>query len=395
MVFLLFLKLLNHETALTEKPKIVLQNGMHHGEAVVKIVFAYNRQLMGALKASTKARWSASMRCWYIAADAFNLAAFFTAMKPLAYIDYSALKEDGSRKDLARKATVKPAELSAGQQQELADFKQWMLQQRYAENTIKTYTACLAHFFRFYPEKEIDEVNKQDIETFNHDFILKKGFAVKTQNQYISAIKTFYLKMKGTSHSLNQLERPLEGRKLPKVIPIETVQKMLANIANIKHRTALTTIYALGLRRSELLNLRLRHISFQRDVVQIKNAKGGKDRDLPLPASLKKLIETYYRQLRPQEWLIEGQKPGERYSATSLENIFKKYLAKATKDDAFTLHSLRHSYATHLLDMGVDLRIIQELLGHKSSRTTEIYTHVSMKNLKNVKNPLDEFGAMG
>jgi len=169
------------------------------------------------------------------------------------------------------------------------------------------------------------------------------------------------------------------------------VQKMLAGIANIKHKTALTTIYSLGLRRSELIQLKLTDISFKRDVVEIINAKGKKDRDLPLPKKLKELITTYYRQEKPLAWLIEGQKPGKPYSATSLENIFKNNMAKVMKSNNFTLHSLRHSYATHMMDMGVDLRIIQELLGHKSSRTTEIYTHVSMRNLKNVKNPLDGF----
>ncbi len=123
----------------------------------------------------------------------------------------------------------------------------------------------------------------------------------------------------------------------------------------------------------------------------ILNAKGKKDRDLPLPKKLKALLTIYYKQVRPHVWLIEGQEPGMPYSATSLSNIFHKYLERVIKNHNFTLHSLRHSYATHLLDMGVDLRIIQELLGHKSSRTTEIYTHVSMKSLKNVKNPLDGF----
>ena len=112
---------------------------------------------------------------------------------------------------------------------------------------------------------------------------------------------------------------------------------------------------------------------------------------MPLPKKLKELITIYYRQVKPEVWLIEGQKPGTVYSATSLGNIFKKYLTRIIKNHNFTLHSLRHSYATRLLDMGVDLRIIQELPGRKSSRATEIYTHVSMKNLKNVKNSMDGF----
>ncbi len=197
--------------------------------------------------------------------------------------------------------------------------------------------------------------------------------------------------MKGIRYELETIERPIEGQKLPRVIPIEDVQAFLAAIPNIKHKTALSTIYSLGLRRGELLGLKLQNINFKRDVVEIINAKGKKDRVLPLSKKLKEILATYIRQKNPQVWLIEGQKPGTPYSATSLGNTFKKYLSKIIKNHTFTLHNLRHSYATHLLDMGVNLRIIQELLGHKSSKTTEIYTHVSMKNLKNVKNPLDDF----
>lgn len=150
----------------------------------------------------------------------------------------------------------------------------------------------------------------------------------------------------------------------------------------MKHKVALSALYSLGLRRGELISLKLIDINFKRDSVQIINSKGRKDRDLPLPKSLKKLIDKYLQQYNPQIYLIEGQKPGSKYSTTSLENIFKKYLDLVLKNHSFTPHSFRHSYATHLLEMGVDLWVIQELLGHKSSRTTKIYTHVSMKNLK-------------
>jgi len=178
------------------------------------------------------------------------------------------------------------------------------------------------------------------------------------------------------NYELNDIERPIEGFKLPKVIPIEDVQKMLVIITNIKHKTALTTIYSLRLRRSKLLNLKLQDISFKRDTIEIINSKGKKDRVLSLPKKLKELITVYFRQVKPKKWLIEGQTSEMKYSATSVEKIFKKYLDRVIKKHIFTPHSLRHSYATHLLDMGVDIRTIQELLGHKNLETTMIYTHV-------------------
>ncbi len=291
-----------------------------------------------------------------------------------------------------RKETYKDLEpLTDLHKKEIRQFVEWMIQKRYSENTVKTYTGCMVVFFRYYSKKPLQEISIKDIERFNFDFIIKHGYSSKTQNQYISAIKTFYIKMKSINYELEHIERPIEGQKLPKVIPIEDVQTMLAGIPNIKHKTALTMIYALGLRRGELLNLKLEDIDFKRNTVKILNAKGKKDRDLPLPKKMKELLEIYYRQVQPKEWLIEGQIPGMSYSASSLSSIFHKYLGRVIKNNNFTLHSLRHSYATHLLDMGVDLRIIQELLGHKSSRTTEIYTHVTMRSLKNVKNPIDGF----
>jgi len=466
-------------------PEIKLAFDTHRDQAVVSLNFEKDFTLIGKVKTIKGTTWSQSRRFWYIPKDDFKLNKVFEALKDVAFVDSSALKNETLKQkeivpaeqsaekknclievwcnekektfylsvpytlkekfkklegawwhsdlrlwsatdtienreqlkaillegglkaeykiDLFVKnkkgKTPKPkknnyenlAELSDVHKAEIEAFKRWMIQKRYAENTIKVYPACLTIFFRFYTNKLIDDIRIKDIEKFNFDFIIKNKYSPKTQNQYISAIKTFYIKMKGINYEIANLERPIEGLKLPKVIPIEQVQQMLAGIANIKHKTALTTIYSLGLRRSELLQLKLTDISFKRDVVEIINSKGKKDRDLPLPKKLKELITTYYRQEKPLAWLIEGQKPGKPYSPTSLSKIFEKYLCRIIKDKKFTPHSFRHSYATHLMDMGVDLRIIQELLGHKSSRTTEIYTHVSMKNLKNVKNPLDGF----
>src|SRR5690554_2776758 len=181
---------------------------------------------------------------------------------------------------------------------------------------------------------------------------------------------------------IEEIERPRKGRPLPKVIPLELVQQMLATIPNLKHKVALSTIYGLGLRRSELLNLKLNDIDFIRKTVTVLNSKGKKDRVLPLPLKLEVMMSSYLKTHQPQAWLIEGSAKGKKYSATSLQNIFDKYMSKIKKTHNFTLYCLRHSIATHLLENGTDLRYIQELLGHKSSRTTEIYTHVSMKSLK-------------
>jgi site-specific recombinase XerD len=270
-------------------------------------------------------------------------------------------------------------------------FRQWLQQRRYANQTIKTYTSMLETFLTHFPEKRIGDISLRDIEEFNYYHVIGKGFSASYQNQMINAIKLFYLKMLGINFELKGLERPRKSRPLPKVIPKDVVREMLQRIPNIKHRAALTMVYSLGLRRGELLNIKLSDLCSRTSSLMVRNAKGNKDRVLPVPAKVMQLIIRYYRAYKPETWLFEGDKAGKKYSATSLSRIFHRYLSIVLENHNFTLHCLRHSFATHLLEGGTDLRYIQEMLGHKSSRTTEIYTHVSTKSLSNIKNPVEDF----
>lgn len=376
---------------------IVLTYGTHRANAVVWVKCAYDEQLTQQLKIQAGARWSQSRKCWYILKDQFNLHAFFEAFRKFGFIDYEALKgaktvkKEWNEKSNQLKPGKPKTKLNKEQAERIEAFRKWMKQKRYAFNTINTYCHQLEIFFSFYPEKNIADITKEDIIKFNYDFILKQGLSFTFQNQTINAIKLFYVKMLNIKHEFEDLERPFRSKPLPKVIPKQDIQHMLERIDNLKHKTALSLIYGLGLRRSELINLKLTDLDSSERIVTIRDSKGRKDRILPIPGNLFDLIVQYYRSVQPEIWLIEGQKPGTKYSATSLQNIFKKYLAKVKKNHTFTLHSLRHSYATHLLESGTDIRYIQELLGHKSTKTTEIYTHVSMKNLKNIQNPINGF----
>jgi len=275
--------------------------------------------------------------------------------------------------------------------QAIRQFEIWLKNRRYSDRTIKTYTEAIKVFLNYFSEKSPEQITDTDLAGFNYNYILKKGYSASYQNQVINAVKLFYLKVENRQISINDIERPKKYNPLPKVIPKTVVEKMLTSIPNFKHKTALTIIYACGLRRSELINLHIKDLDSKRLTVTIKNGKGQKDRVLPVSEKLMNMIIKYYRMYKPLNYLVEGQLKGEKYSETSLEKIFHKYLDKVYKNHNFTLHCLRHSYATHLLEAGVSLRYIQELLGHKSSRTTEIYTHVSMTGLQNIKNPADDF----
>ncbi len=175
---------------------------------------------------------------------------------------------------------------------------------------------------------------------------------------------------------------------LPEILSAQEVKKVIDLTKNSKHKAMLVTIYALGLRSGELINLKIKHLDGNRNTVMIQKAKGKKDRILPFPESLKPYLRTYYKENRPKNYLFEGQKGG-KYTPASLRSVFKQAVKRAHIDKNVTLHSLRHAYATHLLESGTDLRRIQVLLGHNDIKTTMIYTHVSSRNILDTKSPLD------
>ena len=188
---------------------------------------------------------------------------------------------------------------------------------------------------------------------------------------------------------IEEIKRPRKSRHLPNILSKEEIKILLDSISNLKHKTMLALTYACGLRKSELLSLRITSVDSKRKLLVIKGAKGNKDRVVPLPEGMINMLRSYYVANKPKCWLFEGQKYGEKYSETSLQMIFRRAVSKGGIKKAVTLHSLRHSYATHLLENGIDLRYIQELLGHKSSKTTEIYTHVTEKAIEKIKSPFE------
>lgn len=177
---------------------------------------------------------------------------------------------------------------------------------------------------------------------------------------------------------------------MPNVLSKEEVKQILEAHNNIKHKAMLSLIYSCGLRCGELLNLKPIHIDSKRGIVLIKQAKGKKDRIAPLSIKILDLLRVYFKEYKPEKYLFEGQNVGTPYDARSLQLVLKQALEKTKITKPVTLHWLRHSYATHLLESGTDLRYIQELLGHKSSKTTEIYTHVSTNSIKQIKSPFDD-----
>jgi integrase/recombinase XerD len=248
----------------------------------------------------------------------------------------------------------------------------------------------LGQFFRFIKPKISSEIYSDDIVRYVNEYIIPRRLSYTFQNQVISATKLFFSHFYKVKLDVETFKRPRRQHKLPNVLSKEEIKSILQAPSNLKHRAMLSIIYACGLRRSELLNLKPGDIDRQRGILHIRQSKGKKDRIVPISDKIIKLLEEYWISYRTVNWLFEGQLKGGRYSEKSLESVLKQSLMKAGIKKPVTLHWLRHSYATHLLESGTDLRFIQELLGHSSSRTTEIYTHVSTKSLQNIKSPYED-----
>ena len=261
---------------------------------------------------------------------------------------------------------------------------------RYSESTISVYTHLFMQFLYYAQRKEINpaEVTKQEIEDYLLELIATKNISSSTQNQVINAIKFYLEQVLGKERTVYTIERPRKEFKLPKVLGEDEVSRILRATKNNKHKTMLSLMYSAGLRVGELLNLTLRDIDSDRMLVHIRGAKGNKDRTSMLSGKVLEMLRSYYRQYRPKYWLFEG--PGHTpYSASSLRKVFARSMKAAKVYKKVTLHSLRHSFATHLLEHGTNLRYIQSLLGHNSSKTTEIYTHVTKMGLDKISSPID------
>jgi len=269
-------------------------------------------------------------------------------------------------------------------------FEKWLLSKRYSKSTMKTYCDALRVFFTFHKTISIQHITMQHIIQFNTEYIIGRGLSISYQNQFVNALKLFYLIIQNTNFIIENIARPRREHRLPNVLSKEEVKILLSTIRNLKHRTMLCVLYSCGLRSGELLNLQPIHIDSNRNIILIKQSKGKKDRIVPLSSKILEMLREYYRLYKPQTYLFEGQLVGEKYDSRSLQLVLKQAVRKAGIQKPVTLHWLRHSYATHLLESGTDLRYIQELLGHSSSKTTELYTHVSTKNIQHIKSPFDD-----
>lgn len=270
------------------------------------------------------------------------------------------------------------------------EVKEKLIELRYSDSTIKTYTIMLEQFFSYYYTHLPHEISSEQIRSYLRYLVQEREVSESFQNQAINAIKFYFERVLGGKRTTYFIDRPRKSKHLPTVLSQEEIKLLLQSSNNLKHKLIITLLYSCGLRLSELINLKINDIDIEARKLHVKQAKGKKDRYLPLAERTTLVLKVYLNRYFPESYLIEGLKGG-KYSTTSIQKVVKENCKKCGIEKRVSPHTLRHSFATHLLENGTDLRYIQHLLGHNNIKTTEIYTHITQPGLDKIKNPLDLF----
>lgn len=352
----------------------------HRGKRCVALKFSYDFALKEYVKAFLGVKWSQTHQCFYLPYTEGVLERFGEYLKEGGYGFKNGLQVSSSTKGLPP--------LTHFQQELLQQYLDYLLGKRLSANTLKTYGHFVGEFLQFTRTKAPASLTEDDVRLYVEWAVKRKGYSISTHRQLIGALKHFAFFYPACAIDPAVLERPKKGRKLPVVLSMEEVMRLLQLTKNLKHRTLLAVIYSAGLRVGEALGLRAEDFDFERKLLRVVQAKGRKDRYVPLAAHLLPLLRTYHAAYRPQGYFFEGTH-GQMYHTSSVRKILKKSCKLAGVTKRVTPHTLRHSYATHLLENGADIRYIQVLLGHAKPETTMVYTHVRSQELDAIGSPLD------
>lgn len=359
-------------------PVIRVFQKQHRGALQLVLNFSYNTDLIDLVKTLPGARWSTRLKSWYILDSEKHLSLITSTFKDKAIVK---LDLQNTKRPFVR-------HLNASQRQLLNGFYKFLKGKRYSESTVHTYSNFVADFISFHGSKTLEALTNRDVEVFIEEVFIARNYSISTQRQFISALKLFVVFYPDTKINDLQLERPKKSKKLPSVLSQEEVLRLIQCTPNLKHRAILALLYSCGLRISELIGLRLQDFNIERKQLVVRQGKGRKDRYVSMADSFLPLLSNYYQTYKPRVYFVEGQGGG-TYSAESVRHFLRRSCKRAGISKRVTPHTLRHSYATHLLENGVDIRYIQSLLGHAKPETTMIYTHVTRKDLMDIPNPLD------
>jgi integrase/recombinase XerD len=348
----------------------------------LKLFFKYNKQLIRELKQIPYYFYDVEENFWTIpfSEKIIQQLNSFSKNNGLEFV----YKDEYNITVISKKQNMKQNIISIPK-----EYMEKLKIKRYSQKTINCYCSAFKEFINYFKSKELQELDENNIKDFLLYLTDVRKVSSSYQNQAVNSIKFYYEKVKDGDRKVYYIDRPRKERFLPIVLSEDEVRNVINTTKNLKHKCILMIIYSAGLRISEATNLKISDIDSERMQVFIKNAKGNKDRYTLLSSIALNYLREYFRIYRPKKWLFEGLNK-EKYSERSIQSIFKRSLKVAGIIKPATVHTLRHSFATHLLENGTDLRYIQALLGHGSTKTTQIYTHVSTRAVSEIENPLDK-----
>ena len=372
---------------------IFYRNGEHIG------IYFSNRDLHSRMRPIKGIKWSRFHNCWYLPMERGSIDKLQGNFKE-AVLETSALKKylehrkahmiPGKYKLTRSQAEgIIEAPLSSENVEAFERFKNMLVMKGYSANTLRVYTGEFLRLLRLLKEVNIKDLKKEQIHSYLLWLIRKKKYSETMVHTTVNAIKFYFEKVENREKEFFDFLRPNKPKILPDILAEEEVINIFRGIENLKHRTLLMTAYSAGLRVSELVNIKVNDIDSKRMTIHIREGKGKKDRMVTLSKVLLEILREYYIVYKPRIYLFEGSE-GRAYSSRSAQIVMAKAKRVAKIHKKGSIHYLRHSYATHLLEGGTDIRYIQELLGHRSIQTTLRYTHVSVKNIQAIQSPLNK-----
>lgn len=353
-------------------------------DEAIHVFFPYSEKRVEKIKKVQGRKWIVEKRCWSIPDTTDSIK------KLLALFSGEEIKADEKlQSTIISLSKVIEAPQVPGLNEAVEMMDNELKLGGYSRQSRKAYSGHVKRFLTTYALKDFTQLDKNDIKHYLLNQIETQERSHSYVNQTISAIKFFYRYVLKKSQPTIDLPRPKKQMKLPQILSTQEVRAILEGLQNTKHKAILCLVYAAGLRVSEVVKLRISDIDSNRMLIHISQGKGRKDRYTMLSNTALEVLRVYMQKYRPVHWLFQGEQEDKHITIRSVQRVFKKASEHANITKDVSVHTLRHSFATHLLEGGTDLRYIQELLGHQSSKTTEVYTHVSQKDFQRIQSPLD------
>lgn len=388
---------------------ITLTPIIHNNLVCIGIFFPRNAELNLAVKKIKNIKWSQRKRCWYVQLTEDNYQNIRAAAGQLATINTAALKEYLVKKQLYQQGksnlaiptqqeapALKPVHnISTTNMQALALLIQRLQLKSYSPSTIRTYRNEFCQLLQTLKFADVDTLTPADLRRYMVFAMEKEGISENTAHSRLNALKFYFEQVLGKEKFFWEIPRPKKPLQLPNVMSENELAGLFNALTNKKHKAILFAAYSAGLRVSEVVHLKLCDIDSGRMVIKIQQSKGKKDRYVHLSPVLLDVLRAYVKICRPQLYLFESSDPGHPYSARSAQKVFQRARQIAGIKKELSFHSLRHSFATHLLEKGIDIRFIKDILGHFDIKTTERYTHVSKSKLITITSPLDDLWLKG